>query len=183
MDSIPSADRPRDYDGGYMAVGRQAEKAVMQFLREQPYVLGLDDLRSLRAMREADVDCSVQLYDGRVFLAEIKSDRHLGVSGNVLFEVLRINHTAPAEKACVLGWSARSPATHFLIYAPSVEKIYHCRANDFRQCFQRYSKNHRKRMNISIVPTDCLKTTINVLIPWDYCQDVFYVHRCKTNVS
>ena len=101
-----------------MEAGRNAEEVVLQWLAEQPWVIGVEDLRSLRVMREADVDCSCQLIDGRNSLLEIKSDRHLGCSGNFLFEVLRINHTAPPNKACVLGWSARSPALQLAYYAP-----------------------------------------------------------------
>ena len=93
------ADKARSYSGDYMAAGKKAEEIVMRYLQSKPYIIGLNDFRELRAVQEADVDIAIKTIDGRVTLAEIKSDWHLGVSGNVLFEVLRINHTAPPERS------------------------------------------------------------------------------------
>ncbi len=95
MNTTPSETRPRSYDGDYMAAGRAAEGIVMAWLHEQPQFIGVESLTGLRQLREADVDCSFSLSDGRVTFAEIKSDRWLGKTGRVLFEVLRINHKVP----------------------------------------------------------------------------------------
>ena len=173
---MTGADKERSYNGDYMEDGRIAEQIVMTWLRRNSSVIGVDDWRELQVVREADVDCAVKLRDGRVRLAEIKSDKHLGVSGNVLFEVLRINHTCMSEKACVLGWSARSPATYFLYYAPEVKAIYVCRPDDLRSAFQNYTKNARKKTALCWVDTDRIKSTLNVLIPWEQCKQVFQVY-------
>lgn len=170
------AEKPRSYSGNYMDVGKNAETIVMAFLRKRPEVVGIQDYRDLKPVQEADVDCAIKTIDGRVTLAEIKSDYHLGKSGNVLFEVLRINHTAPPDHALTLGWSGRTPATYLLYYAPQVEKIYRCRTDDLRKAFQTYTKTARKGTTISIVETDTIKTTINVLIPWEYCKDIFQIY-------
>lgn len=61
-----------------MAVGRNAEAIILEWLNNHPGIIGVEDLRQLRQMREADVDVSITLFDGRVALAEIKSDWHLG---------------------------------------------------------------------------------------------------------
>tara|TARA_Y100000310_G_scaffold345377_1_gene464282 strand:- start:2505 stop:3071 length:567 start_codon:yes stop_codon:yes gene_type:complete len=164
-DTAPSADRPRSYDGGYMEAGRTAEKKVMAWLERQPWVLGLDDLRSLRPLREADVDLGIKLIDGRATLAEIKSDNHLGIKGNFLFEALRINHTAPPDRAVTLGWSARSPARWLLYYAPSFDRVYQIEMDDFRAALQDYTREIRKKSRIDYVETDKIKSTVNVLIP------------------
>jgi hypothetical protein len=156
-----------------MKVGMHAEEIVMAWLNEHPQVLGVEDLRSLRPMREADVDVSLQLYDGRVVLAEIKSDYHLGVSGNVLFEVLRINHTCPPGNACTLGWSARSPATWLLFYAPQVRIVYRILFQDYRQVVQEFTRTNHPKFNV--VRTDNIKTTVNILIPEKHFQGL--IHR------
>lgn len=166
----PSMGRKRSYDGAYQAAGKKAEGIVIDWLRGRPWVIGLEDLRDDRVMRQADVDLSIQIMDGRNPLAEIKSDWHLGKSGNVLFEVLRINHTAPHDRAATLGWSARSPATWLLFYAPQVAAIYMWRFEDYRKAFQNYTKDIRKGARLDYVETDHIKSTVNVLVPWRYCE-------------
>lgn len=173
--STPSESRERSYSDGYMALGKQGETIVIDWLRRNPHVLGVSDLRELRIMQEADVDCSIATKDGRIVFAEIKTDKHLGVTDNVLFEVLRINHTAPPDKCVTLGWSARSPAKMLFYYAVSVGKIYYCEFDKLRSVFQKYSQQKRKAMRIDIVPTDNIKTTVNVLIPMSDVKDIFTI--------
>lgn len=174
------ADKARSYSGDYMAAGKKAEEIVMRYLQTNPYIIGINDFRQLRAIQEADVDIAIKTIDGRVTLAEIKSDWHLGVSGNVLFEVLRINHTAPPDRSGTLGWSCRTPANYILYYAPQVHKIYKFKTCDLRAAFQRYTEEARKgtdiRKWVSVVKTDEIKTTINVLIPWKYCESIATIY-------
>lgn len=175
--AMPDAMNNRSYAGHYMDVGKNAEEIVLKFVKQRPQVLGVNDFRELRAVQDADVDCAIKTRDGRVTLAEIKSDYHLGVSGNVLFEVLRINHTANPQFALTLGWSGRTPAQYLLYYAPQVNKIYQCKTSDLRQAFQRYTRETRKEMRIEIIETDAIKTTIAVLIPYQkYCSGIFTIH-------
>jgi hypothetical protein len=174
---MTGATKTRSYDGDYMKAGKAAESIVMEFLRCNPEVVGVEDIRELRPMQAADADCIIYNADGTVVLAEIKSDSYLGKSGNVIFEALRINHTAPPDKAATLGWTARSPATYFLFYAPSVDCIYQCRANDLRAAFQKYTSEAREHARYMLVPTDNVKSTVTYLIPWKYCQDIFTIHE------
>jgi hypothetical protein len=172
----PDANKARSYDGDYMAEGRFAEEVVMAFLKDCPTVVGVEDFRELRAIHEADIDCAIKTADGRVTLAEIKSDKHMGISGNVLFEILRINHTCQSDRAGYLGWSFRSPATYFLYFSPTLKKLYQCRANNLRQVVQRYTRKHRKSTRVDWVNTDAIKSTLNILLPWDVCKNIFHVH-------
>lgn len=171
------AEKRRSYDGDYMEAGKRAEAICMEFLRRRPEVADMDDLRDLRAMQKADCDCVCYLYSGQVCLAEIKSDKHLGVTGNVLFEVLRINHTCDPLNAGTLGWSLRSPAQFVVYYAPSVSSIYMARFADLRKAFQAYTRRVRKAVRLDVVPTDNIKTTVNVLLPWEECKDCFKVYN------
>jgi hypothetical protein len=162
---LPDENKERSYDGDYMAVGKRAEDIILAWLEAHPDVIGVEDLRPLRVMRDADVDCSIRLMDGTVTLAEIKSDAHLGRSGNMLFEVLRINHTCVTDRSATLGWSARSPAIWLLYYAPHTNQIYRIRMSEFREAMQEYTKANRKSTRIDYVPTDSIKSTVNILIP------------------
>lgn len=175
------ADKQRSYNGDYMAAGKEAEKVVMDFLRLQPDVIGVDDWSNLQIVHEADVDCAIKTRDGLVTLGEIKSDVHLGVTGNVLFEILRINHTCKHEKAGTLGWSLRSPATFFLYYATSINKIYVCRVSRLREVFQSYTRTARQNVKTIWVNTDSIKSTLNVLIPWEYCKGIFKVYNLNNS--
>jgi hypothetical protein len=170
------ADKPRSYNGDYMAAGKRAEAICMAFLRRSPSVVDMDDLRDLRPMQKADCDCTVHLMNGQVHLAEIKSDKHLGVSGNVLFEVLRINHTCEPQHALTLGWSGRSPAQYLLYYSPTLRKLYMTSFSALQRAFQAYTQRVREGMRISVVKTDSIKTTVNVLLPWDECKQCFTVY-------
>lgn len=167
-DTQPDPERARSYDGALMKAGKKAEDIVIDWLTLQPWVIGVDDLRSLKVMREADVDCSVSLVDGRVTLAEIKSDRHIGRSGNFLFEVLRINHTCSADKVVTLGWSAKTPARYLLYYAPFNHTIHKIGMDEFRLACQAYTKSARRHTNLNYVETDAIKSTVNILIPEHY---------------
>lgn len=175
MSPIPSAERTDHYDGDYMEAGRAGEEVVMRWLRGLASVDEVTDLRHFTAARYADVDVQIRMRDGRIVLSEIKSDRHLGVSDNILFEVLRINHTAPTNYACGLGWAARSPASSILYYAPAVSKIYHISTANLRLAFQRYTKECRGQSRISWVDTDATKSTLNVLIPIRYAQGLYQI--------
>lgn len=168
FDTQPTAERKRSYSGDYMAAGKRAEEVVLAWLTKRPWVIGVADLRDLRVMQEADCDCSVSLLDGRITLAEIKSDRHLGSSGNFLFESLRLNHTAPPDRAVTLGWSARTPARLLLYYAPQPNSVHLISTDDFRRSLQQYTDKCRKSSRISYVETDKIKSTINILIPAEY---------------
>jgi len=177
------ANKARSYDGDYMALGREAEEIVMGFLAHHPDVLKVEDLRGLRVMHDADADCLIYLGSGRCPLAEIKADTYLGQTKNVLVELLRINHTATPEKAGTLGWTLRSPATYFLYWAPSVNRIYQCRADDLRAAFQRYSREQRDKVRTCWINTDSIKSTLTALVPWDYCQKIFTIHEIDSNES
>lgn len=169
--------KKRSYNSDYMAEGKIAEEVVFAFLKQHPYVVDVQDWRDLKLVHEADVDCAIVTIDGRVRLAEIKSDTHLGVTNNVLFEVLRINHTCAAEHATTLGWSARSPANYFLYYSPMTKSIYQCKPDDLRKALQAYTKESRKKTNVQWINTDNIKSTLVILIPWQYCNGFFHIWK------
>ena len=167
--------KQRSYDGDYMKVGKNGEKVVIDWLQSRPNVLGVTDFRDVRQIQEADVDVGVRLYTGQICLAEIKTDTYLGKSGNILNEVLRINHYANHDFAGYLGWTFRSPAKWLLYYAPNrkPKAIYKAMFADVRLVLQRYTKEHD--VGFITTRTDSGKTTYNVLIPESEYEGVFSV--------
>ncbi len=170
-------DKRRSYGGDYMEIGKKGEGVVMQWLESRPNVLGVSDFRDIRAIQEADVDVGVRLYTGQVCLAEIKTDTYLGVSKNVLNEVLRINHYSDHEFAGYLGWTLRSPAQWLLYYAPNRKPpaIYKAKFAEVRLVLQRFTKDNI--VFVQNIRTDSGKTTYNILVPESEYQGVFTVHE------
>lgn len=169
----------RDYEGHLKERGRKSEDIVINFLKKRPDVLGVLDFRDLRVVQEIDVDIAIKTADGLVTLAEIKSDAHLGVTGNVLFESIRVNHTCDTDYCITLAWGGRTPAKYILYHAPNVNKIYQFRTDLFRKAMQRYTQRVRNKSYIDVVPTDVIKSTINFLIPIRECAGSYVVHDLK----
>jgi hypothetical protein len=175
--AVTGADKPRSYAGNdYAAEGAEAERICLAWLLSLPNVASVEDLRTDPAMRAADVDYRVKFRSGAVSLVEVKSDSHLGKTSNVLFEALLVNHTATPQHCETLGWSAATGADWVLYYAPSSGTIYCCKVADLQRVFQEYTKEVRKDTRVAWVDTDESRSTINVLIPWQYCEDIFTVH-------
>lgn len=177
VQTVTGSEKKRSYNGDYMHSGRFAEEIAWLWLIENSRIIGVEDFRQLRQVQSADVDYGVELIDGRVKLAEIKSDKHLGVTGNVLFEVLRINHHAPPDKVITLGWGARSPANFLFYYASSLHQLYIGPFRKFRMAVQTYTKQARRRTRFDWVNTDEIKSTYNLLVPWRYCESVFQIYE------
>lgn len=171
------SDKPRTYNGDYMELGKLGEGQVLRWLQSNTQVIGVDDLRDLRPMQTADVDCSIHLTDGRVHLAEIKTDSWLGKSDNMIFEVLRINHTAAPDLSCVLGWSAKSPARWIIWYAPAVNSIYLISSDDFRKAMQAYTNDNRASITMDYTPTDKIKSTVSILVPSRYWKSYTKIYK------
>lgn len=165
----------RSYDGAMMSKGKFAEAMILKWLADFPDVLEVEDFRQLRAMQKADVDCAIYFVEGDVLLAELKSDKHLCRDGNVTFEYLRINHTAPPDRNCTLGWTARTPAKWVLFYAPKEQLVYRFETEAMRSVFQRFTRDKRPEigawfpsldeLKMYWVSTDNIKSTLICCLP------------------
>jgi hypothetical protein len=150
--------------------GRAAEELVIAWLRGRADIVKVDDLRDQPGMQAADVDVRIRHASGRDYFADIKSDRNLGESPNVLFEVLRINHEASPRNAVTLGWAARSASEFFFYYAPAKNQIWAFPAAALRKAFQEYTAKARRSIRFDVVITDPHRTTVNVLLPLSFCE-------------
>lgn len=173
---IYGPDQAKSYDGPMMARGADGEEIIWQFLKFRSDVADLADLRDVKIFQRLNVDFGARI-NGRYELIDAKTDKHLGVSGNVLFEKGRIYHDSPPENIFARGWGAKSAATFIFYYAPDVNAIYTTRLNDLRLATNQYIKDHRHQTNLIVIATDETKTTENVLIPWSYCEPIFKIHQ------
>ncbi|PLS85490.1 MAG: hypothetical protein CYG60_12295 [Actinobacteria bacterium] len=179
----PSAARGRSYDGEYMRVGKEGEMLAFEFLRSRPDIALVTDVREQESYQHRDIDFVVRTTRGQTVNVEVKRDIHLGTSGNVLFELARIYHTAHPNFCVKLGWSVRSGADIFLFYAPSTEEMYLCGAKRFRKALQDYTYHARQRTQLRLIPTDAIKSTLNVLVPWEDCEDIFKVYSMREETA
>ena len=171
-------DKPRSYNGDYMKTGKKGEEVALAWLKNNPEIMGVIDFRNIREVHEADVDAGIRLYAGPVLLVEIKTDTYLGNTGNVLYEVLRINHHCPHQYAGYLGWSLRSPAQYLIFYAPNRKDgpaLYKTTFEAYRKALQKYTQNHD--LSVLTVHTDDQKTTYNVLVPELDVGNIFEVYE------
>jgi hypothetical protein len=156
-----------------MEVGSKVEAIIMDYLRSQRRVASVQDLRDIPEFRAQDVDFCVIMEDGRRVLVEVKSDYYLGQSGNILFELNRVYHDS---KSVQIGWSARTPAEWVIYYGPQIGEIWQVKTCNLQQAFHAYLIAEGNKARIISVPTDAKVTTINVLIPEHYIQNI---HKVK----
>jgi len=168
--------KARSYDGDYMKAGKIAEKVIIDWLTSHPDVIEVEDLRDVCEIQHTDMDITVRLRDGTHPLAEIKWDRHLGSTGKVLVEVLRLNHKAPTSVAGVLGWTLRTEARWILYFAPRFGYVYQFQTDALRHCLQCYTDAVRADTEFTWISTDRVKSTLCILLPLTACVGAFTVH-------
>src|SRR6516164_6757378 len=98
-DTTPSADRERSYNGGYMDAGREAEEIVISHFENSSGVLQYIDVRNDPLFQDREIDFTFLLKRDLPWKGlppefphsvEVKSDQHVGDTGNWLFELQRI---------------------------------------------------------------------------------------------
>lgn len=153
----------KSYSGDLMQKGKYGESIVLQWLKENPNVNEVIDMREFRISQRLDVDCGIETLDRSLVLAEIKTDFNLGKTDNFIFEIFRINHFVDADKVFYLGWVFRSPAKYLFYYSPNENIIYRFTFKNIRETIGQYIAKVKPK--IISVPTDEQKTTFNILIP------------------
>lgn len=147
---------------GLYQTGLKTEMLVRRFLESLDFVQAIEDVRDNPDYQRREIDYVVSTPRGTLAF-EVKHDRHLGRSGNVLFELCRIHHTA--QKPAYLGWSVFSEADYFAIWGMQVERLYVFQARRFKASVQRYVATNRPRIQYTTIVSDPLRTTVCLLVP------------------
>ena len=154
--------RPKSYDGTLMEIARTNEEIILEWLKgSQRSVI---DFREFRLAQRIDVDFGIETVDGRMVLAEIKSDRWVSTEGNLCFENHRINHFM-TNRWFYLGWGWRSPAQKLIVRNPSSGDTFVFHFHALRRAVARHIGTLGKRVTVLIIETDEQKTTFNYLVP------------------
>lgn len=160
----------KSYNGELMEVGKKNEVIIIQWLRS--CYNDIIDMREFKVAQRCDVDCGIETIDGKIVLAELKSDKWIGEKGNLCFEDHRINHFVD-DKWFYLGWGWRSPAQKLIIRNPNSNETFIFSFKELRRRMGKIISIYGKRLNVLIVETDKQKTTFNMLIPMNEFKDIY----------
>jgi len=166
----------KSYNGELMNKGKKAEEIVIKWLKSlKDNVRNVIDVREWRITQRLDADIIIENIDGKLRLAEIKSDKNLGISENFLFEFMRINHFVKSDSIHYLGWAFRSPAKYLLYYAPLKNEVYRFCFEDIRKGIGKWIGNYTnpKEIRINKTLTDEQKTTFNFIINRKYFDNKY----------
>lgn len=162
-------------NGALLPVGKQGEEAAYRFLNSMSNVTHVEDVRDIEAWQKQDVDYRITLQDKSVKRVEVKTDTRIEQTGNVLFELTRIHHTATT--CAYVGWSVFSQADFMLIYAPDTRAFRLFRFMDFRRVMQAYTRQKRDKTRVVWITSDDTRSTLNLLIPLVAVPHQHYVAR------
>lgn len=171
----------KSYDGELMNTAKSNEDIILDWLKGNHR--SVIDFREFRLAQRIDVDFGIETIDGRIVLAEIKSDRWVSNEGNLCFENHRINHFAPGHWF-YLGWGWRSPAQKLIVRNPFSGDTYVFSFSVLRRAVAKHIYTLGKRVNILVIETDEQKTTFNYLVPMTDlrgCFRRFVVPRLQGN--
>lgn len=158
-----------------MAAGQANEQIVYNWLLACGYLV-IDHTDDSQYQAD-DIDFTICSCDGESTI-EIKSDKWISDDGNFCFELCRINHYA-ADNWYYEGWGYRSKADYIIVRNPKTGEAYQFNFHELRQKVGQYVAYAGKNLKITIIETDNQKTTICLLIPMAYLQDVYYKHSIK----
>jgi len=177
--ATPSAQKPRSYDGDYMEDCRKAEAAVLSYLAWNEHIGDVQDVREVKEYQSKDIDF-LTMYSAGPFgklplSVEAKADKHLGVTGNVLFEVFRTYLGGKAESLLRTGWSWHSEAACFCMWGTVTRLLYVVPAIELRTGLQRALAAERT-LKSSQIQTDANTITFLLLIPEKYVSFQVFKH-------
>lgn len=155
-------------DRQLQVIGEQGEQVVREFFASLMPGVQLEDVRSVPEWQHQDVDYRARTTHGATLNIEVKSDRHIAQTQNVLFELMRIHHAADPKRCAYLGWSVFSAADRLVVFCPPSYQIFLFQTEKLRRGMQAYTREKRADMNLKIVTSDESRTTINVLVPLRY---------------
>lgn len=166
----------KTYNGVLMQKGFENEEIILEWLKS--YGKNIIDFREFRLAQRIDVDFGIETIDGKIVLAEIKSDKWIGEYRNLCFECNRINHFSK-ENWFYLGWGWRSPAQKLIVRNPETGATFLFDFQALRKFIGGYISEKGRDFKINIVPTDKQKTTFVYLIPMQMLTGLYKKYIIK----
>ena len=174
----------KSYSGELMQKGVKNEEIILHWLQNDISSKGVIDFREFRLAQRIDVDFGIETVDGKIVLAEIKSDKWISVKGNLCFETMRINHYVD-DKWFYLGWGWRSPAQSLIVRNPESNETF---VFPFLELRRRVASHvagcgRNFKSNINVTETDKQKTTFNFLIPMSALNGIYKLYHVPIKLT
>lgn len=160
----------KTYNGEMMHKAKTNENIILDWLKTKGK--SIIDFREFRLAQRIDVDFGIETLDGKIVLAEVKSDKWISEKGNLLFENNRINHFVK-DHWFYLGWGWRSPAQKLIIRNPMTCDTFLFDFLDLRILIAEYIAKEGKNTKLTIIETDDQKTTFCLLIPMFFLRNIY----------
>jgi len=166
----------KSYNGVLMKNGTDNENKILEWIKLNSK--DILDFREFRLSQRMDIDFGIETLDGTILLAEVKSDKWISESGNLLFEWNRINHYVD-NKWFYLGWGWRSPAQLIIIRNPNTGETFVFNFFNLRKFIGLHVNENGRNLKFTIVETDKQKTTFNILIPMSKLKHLYKKYIIK----
>lgn len=157
--------------------GAAAEDIAARFLARHKAVASVEDVRAARAWQQRDVDYRVRMTDGKVLNVEVKSDRWIGTTGNLLVEVCNLHFTGERGRAVRAGWTYFSQAYWLLLWCPTNARLYSLTMGALHKGLQRCVSAIGMQTQLSASVTEGRWMTVNALVPLHYVAHHQYAVR------
>lgn len=99
-----------------IVVGTSGEKKIFDYLKKNPHVKNVKDVRDISKYQSADIDCIAIMSNGDELAVEIKTDTY--TSGNFFFE------TESSKEAGTLGCLYKTKAQFLFYYFVNYGELY-----------------------------------------------------------
>ena len=153
---------------GLVQKGNIAEMVVYSFLLSQDHITNVVDVTKNREYQDVEIDFTFDV-GSLLYGVEVKYDKHIGNTKNVIFELTRI-HLTSQNHCAYLGWSVFSEADYIAVWCEPTQELYMIQTVKLRKAFQRYATAAKKSMQLRTIISDDTRLTINVLIPLSYVR-------------
>lgn len=145
-------------------LGADGEHAVSEFLNQRfmPQYVQFAE----RKLQDENIDYVVFPPKVEHIYVEAKADRHVHKpNGNFAFELFRVKHTAPLNRAFYPSWGINSRANYLIVYSTETGAIYIVDMPHLRDRANAYIKANRNRTRVEPVYTDEERTSFCVMVP------------------
>jgi len=159
-----------------LAEGAAAEDIARRFLAAHRAVARVEDVRAVKAWQVRDVDYIAHLTTGQRMNVEVKSDRWIGTTGNMLVEVCNVHFAGERGRAVRAGWTFFTQAAWLLLWCPTNERLYSLTTRALHEGLKRSAQSGTQtRLSASV--TEGRWMTVNALIPLGAIRYHEYVQR------
>jgi len=157
---------PPSYYGAIRQVGYQGEAVFEAFCARQSWIEGVRDVRDDPICQRDEIDYIITKTGGFDWRIEVKTESKLDVSGNILIELARINHSGE-HQYMMQGWPWRTASDYIVYYAPTTERLHWWARRDFLAGAYEWVRSRGKALRTLTTETSTERVVISTVVPMD----------------